>query len=257
MEKFPFIQFFTADWIQDTQVLTLDAKGAWIDIICQLWISPTPGTRTWNRREFQTLLRLRYDEELNQMIADLSRVAEVTMLDAKNAKVDGWEECTWITISSRRILRDARRLRSRKDSNKKYNDKRTRSKRQKNDPETTDIYQKSEVRKKNKSSGSPKAAPPERALFLANLLARRIVENNPMATPAGETQIQSWAYEADRINRIDGKPWDVIEGVLEWSQRDQFWRNNVLSMGKLREKWNQLSMQQGVAQISKRKSMLG
>ncbi len=152
MAKLPYMQFYPADWILDTQVLTLDAKGAWIDILCQLWISETPGIHTWNMREFTTLLRLSYDKEIEQMVADLSRVAEVTLTNDDDREVKHAVDCTWITIKSRRIVRDWESLRARKETHKRYNDKRTTHKRQHNDTKTTDRSQKSEVRNQNQKS---------------------------------------------------------------------------------------------------------
>lgn len=146
MAKLPYMQFYPADWILDTQVLNLEAKGAWIDILCQLWISETPGVHTWNMREFTTLLRLNYDEEIEQMVSDLSRVAEVTLTDDDDQEVKNAVDCTWITVKSRRIVRDWESIRARKETHKKYNDKRTTQKRQHNDMKTTPRSQKSEVR---------------------------------------------------------------------------------------------------------------
>jgi hypothetical protein len=121
MPKLPFMQFYPSDWLVDTQILTPLAKAAWIDIICQLWISPTPGTLRWNRGAFTTYLRLDYDEHIDQVVAELSRVAVLELLDSDNNEVEKFEDCTWIEISSRRILRDVERLNKRKDTHKKYN----------------------------------------------------------------------------------------------------------------------------------------
>jgi uncharacterized protein YdaU (DUF1376 family) len=46
MAKMPAFQFYPGDWIQDTRILTLAAKGAWIDILCALWRSQTRGSLT-------------------------------------------------------------------------------------------------------------------------------------------------------------------------------------------------------------------
>jgi hypothetical protein len=44
--KAPAFQFYPGDWIQDTRVLSLAAKGAWIDILCAMWRSQTRGMIT-------------------------------------------------------------------------------------------------------------------------------------------------------------------------------------------------------------------
>jgi hypothetical protein len=46
MAKIPAFQFYPGDWIQDTRILTLSAKGAWIEILCALWRSHTRGSLT-------------------------------------------------------------------------------------------------------------------------------------------------------------------------------------------------------------------
>ena len=46
MAKMPAFQFCPGDWIQDTRILSLAAKGAWIDILCALWRSQTRGSLT-------------------------------------------------------------------------------------------------------------------------------------------------------------------------------------------------------------------
>lgn len=92
------------------------------------------------------------------------------------------------------------------------------------------------IKKKSKI----RLAPPLEAVELAQLLSDKIFENIPDRTPPTESQLMAWADEADRIYRIDGHPWDKIRELLLWSQRDEFWKANILSMSKLRKQWNQL-----------------
>lgn len=53
--------------------------------------------------------------------------------------------------------------------------------------------------------------------------------------------VQAWATDIDKIIRIDNQPPATIENVIRWSQTDTFWKVNILSGSKLREKWDQLS----------------
>jgi len=46
MSKLPFLQFYPSDYLVDTRVLSLAARGAWVDIICVLHKSSTRGTLT-------------------------------------------------------------------------------------------------------------------------------------------------------------------------------------------------------------------
>src|SRR5262249_5556198 len=95
MPHLPFFQFYMADWIQDTQVLTFQSKGVWIDVLCQLWLSKTPGKRTWNIREFENLLHNQDENTFDLMVTDLHRVADVVMEDSENNTVDNLELCAW------------------------------------------------------------------------------------------------------------------------------------------------------------------
>ncbi|OZB88897.1 MAG: hypothetical protein B7X41_05745, partial [Microbacterium sp. 14-71-5] len=40
----------------------------------------------------------------------------------------------------------------------------------------------------------------------------------------------------------DGKTVEQVEAAIRWCQSDEFWRSNILSMSKLREKYEQLSL---------------
>ena len=74
-------------------------------------------------------------------------------------------------------------------------------------------------------------------------LASKIITNNPKAA-VGEKKLQAWAKDFDRLNRIGvpgaeppkGYVWDEIYKIIDWCQVDAFWRGNILSAGKLREK---------------------
>lgn len=76
---------------------------------------------------------------------------------------------------------------------------------------------------------------------LAETLSGQIVANNPSAKVTAR-QIQNWAREADRMIRCDGRTEFQIRELIEFSQRDSFWRTNILSMAKLREKFDQLTL---------------
>jgi uncharacterized protein YdaU (DUF1376 family) len=56
MSKLPFLQFYPADYLVDTRVLTLSARGAWVDIICVLHGSSTRGTRKFPARGWSRIM---------------------------------------------------------------------------------------------------------------------------------------------------------------------------------------------------------
>jgi len=75
-----------------------------------------------------------------------------------------------------------------------------------------------------------------RQCILSNLPKAKV----PKPTPEG---LRRWAYDIDLMMRIDCRSHDEIRELIDWSHRDQFWKANILSPGKLREKWDTLVAQ--------------
>jgi hypothetical protein len=70
-------------------------------------------------------------------------------------------------------------------------------------------------------------------------LAQRIDENGakrPRITKA-------WKAAARLMLDVDGRPEAEVHQAIEWATRDPFWMANILSMPKLREKYDQLKLQ--------------
>lgn len=94
------------------------------------------------------------------------------------------------------------------------------------------------LKKKREKKEPP--PPSAEAIEMAQFLSDKIFENFPNRTAPTEATLTAWAHDADRIHTIDGHGWDEVESLLAWSQCDEFWKQNILSMKKFREKWNQL-----------------
>ena len=73
-----------------------------------------------------------------------------------------------------------------------------------------------------------------RQCILSNLPKAKV----PKPTPEG---LRRWAYDIDLMIRIDCRSPDEIRQLIDWSHRDSFWKANILSPGKLREKWDTLT----------------
>ncbi|HBR29104.1 MAG TPA: hypothetical protein DD789_06655 [Firmicutes bacterium] len=80
---------------------------------------------------------------------------------------------------------------------------------------------------------------------LAALLRTKILENLPNARvpPDTEEGLRKWAREIDLMIRRDSRDPTEIYKVITWCQNDSFWRSNILSTRKLREKWDTLVLQ--------------
>ena len=74
----------------------------------------------------------------------------------------------------------------------------------------------------------------------ARWLADQIEARMPTCKPYTENQLQAWALDFDRCNRLDGHPWEEINDVLSFSQSDIFWQQNILSGGSFRKNYVKL-----------------
>lgn len=57
MGKQPAFQFYTGDWLKDTGVLSLESRGAWIDLLCYMWHNKERGILFCTLHEYSRLLR--------------------------------------------------------------------------------------------------------------------------------------------------------------------------------------------------------
>ena len=77
---------------------------------------------------------------------------------------------------------------------------------------------------------------------LSKYLHQRIRENDPkIKTP----NFQTWAEHMDKLMRIDGRSENEIRRVIDYCQKDSFWKSNILSTRKLREKFSTLVIKSG------------
>ena len=54
------------------------------------------------------------------------------------------------------------------------------------------------------------------------------------------SKIEGWAKHIEKLHTIDGEDYETIYMVLMWCQQDLFWKSNILSGAKFREKYDQL-----------------
>jgi hypothetical protein len=80
-------------------------------------------------------------------------------------------------------------------------------------------------------------------ILLVNLLIDLMLKNNPESSiirRLTEKRRKEWINCARLLRERDGKTEQEIEFRIRFSQNDEFWKTNILSMPKLREKWDQL-----------------
>ena len=96
--------------------------------------------------------------------------------------------------------------------------------------------------KKKTTRNSAKAKYDEASPYylLAKELFNLIKRNN---NEAKEPNYQTWADEFRKLVEIDGVSANNAKIVMQWTQQNDFWKGNILSAKKFREKYAQLKVQ--------------
>lgn len=74
----------------------------------------------------------------------------------------------------------------------------------------------------------------------AKWLSEQIMERLPEQKAYTESDLQRWADDFRLMNTADGYEWELIEKVLQYSQEDYFWSQNILSASKFRKQFSTL-----------------
>ncbi|WP_433078934.1 helix-turn-helix domain-containing protein [Dactylosporangium sp. CA-052675] len=109
-------------------------------------------------------------------------------------------------------------------------------------PNKEEVNQQHNQGQSETSSAKPRRSKPEPPREdverICKYLAEWIVKNGSKRP----TITDKWRTEARLLIDKDGRPLDEIRQVIAWSQRDGFWKSNILSMPTLREKYDQLRL---------------
>ena len=154
--KLPFLQFYPSDYLVDTRILTLSARGAWVDILCVLHGSSTRGTATFPVRGWSRIMG----------VSDAEFVTTIEEIDAM--KVGNVIRCSNgdVTITCRRMLNEAitreqTRLRVQNHRNKERNNERNASSNAKETPNKSEVISQ---KLEEEAESDADAPPPDFAL---------------------------------------------------------------------------------------------
>ena len=114
--KLPFLQFYPADYLVDTRVLTLSARGAWVDILCVLHASSTRGTSSFPARGWARIMGVSEpDFEIALGEIEAMKVGNVTRCGNGDVTI------TCRRMTNEAITREQSRLRVQNHRNKERN----------------------------------------------------------------------------------------------------------------------------------------
>jgi hypothetical protein len=153
--KLPFLQFYPSDYLVDTRILTLSARGAWVDILCVLHGSSTRGTATFPVRGWSRIMGVS-EAEFETAVEEIDAMKVGNVLRCSNGDV---------TITCRRMLNEAitreqTRLRVQNHRNKERNNERNASSNASVTPNKSEVRsQKSEEEAESEADAPPPDLP--------------------------------------------------------------------------------------------------
>lgn len=210
MSRLPFMQFYPADWLQDTRALSPWARGIWIDLICALWVAPERGKLVWTFDAMENFTG--YSEmEFAGVLSELQDTGTA------NVEIDNVKRC--VTVMSRRIMRE--------ESIRKQTLERV--KRFRNAPVTQmkrRIYHTSEVR----SHKSEEEKKPQAACILPDWLPKKEWEEFAASrkrkrAPLTDSISARIIAVVDRLRGAGHKPADVLTQAVDrnWTSIEFDW----------------------------------
>lgn len=83
-------------------------------------------------------------------------------------------------------------------------------------------------------------------LKLSKHLFNHIKKRNPNHR---NPNFQNWADDFRKTVELDNRTIKEVKEIIDWSQQDDFWQNNILSAGKLRKQYDQLYLKMSESNI--------
>ncbi len=244
----PATMWFWDDWFSsfDVRTCSLAARGLWIDIL---------GIMA--RAEIKGSLIIGGKQVDSKALAQLSgtTIAEVEPLLVELEENRVFSKLSDGTIINRRMFNESGRqeqiskIRSVAGKHGAEIRWQTDNKEKKDDSENgTSIFNSNSNSNSNKKESRDSSCLrnfEDTDIKLVQLLIDLIAENNPESstikrlTPKRQGE---WINQCRLLREKDGRTPEQIEAIIKFSQADSFWKGNILSMPKLREKWDQLWM---------------
>jgi hypothetical protein len=114
--------------------------------------------------------------------------------------------------------------------------------------EQDEAYVKQQLRRLRRDTakkGAVVVATNSEAKVVAEYLLKSILAWKPNFKQPTQSQLNRWASDIDKAMRLDNRTPDELIGAIDWMQTPagSFWRPNILSGKKLREKFDTMEAQ--------------
>ncbi|MHB8110526.1 MAG: hypothetical protein ACYDHW_10900 [Syntrophorhabdaceae bacterium] len=205
MSKAPAFQFYVADFIKDTRVLSLAGRGAWTDLLCLMWFSTERGKLSYPIEGYARLF--------GASIEETKRVIEELIMFQI---CDSVTECNGnVTLINRRMARDANQQQKTNDRVKRFrNAKEKRDCNAKLTPLSSSSSSSSSLKKEKKKENIPPRTKYLDSVFLSDEEYRKCQE--VMGQKSLDIGIEKLDYS---ITVKSGKYKDHYKTLLNWFRR--------------------------------------
>ena len=243
----PAMQFYVDDWLAEVglNLCSLAAQGLWIRMCCYMWKAKNRGCLQANDKQISS-------KELAKLASKTEANIKRILKELEGRKV--FSRLSDNTIICRRMYYKAlaeKELKKKEEEIKKVKVEAGRL----GGLVTTQKKEEAKEKQKqaNRGSSTPTPTPsststsntllvPEN-LELAVLLKNLILKNLPNRR-IGDRDLRNWTNDVHLMKERDNRTLEEIKAMIIWTQADSFWRANILSMGKLRKQFDQLSLKQ-------------
>lgn len=246
MGKDPAMPFYVNDWLSSSRVarMTLEQQGAYMRLLCHCWASQDASLPA-DDDSLKALSGLGEGWLLNgsRLVRDCFEPHPTKQDHLTQERLfELWQErVSWREKSAAggRKSGQSRKLKQSKGSCRLVGTKR--------EPKGNSSSSSSSSIKGEANASPPSKPEPSKEDFeLAKLMLSKIVAIAPNAIgtkpPQQPITISKWADTLRLMREQDGRAPPEIRKVFEWANRDSFWRSNILSANKLREKFDQLKL---------------
>lgn len=96
------------------------------------------------------------------------------------------------------------------------------------------------INKDSRNSGKPEYDDDSPYMKLSKRLFKHLKQRNPEQS---EPNWQTWADDFRKTVELDKKSLENVTKILDWCQKDEFWRKNVMSPAKFRKQYDKLAIQ--------------
>lgn len=241
----PAQQWYWDDWFSafDVRLCSLAARGLWIDMLGIMFKAEIRGTLTVNGKQInsKTLAKIiggkkgdvdKYLKELENNDV-FSRLEDGTVICRRMFNESGRKD----EISRIRREVGKKGAEARWQTNGK-NDGKNMAKMAASSPTPTPT---STATSSSKNNSLKNISDEDRRL--TQLLIDLMLGNDPNSSiirKLTEKRQIEWMDECRKLREIDKRSPELIEKIIHFSQEDEFWKGNVLSMSTLRKKFDQL-----------------